>query len=79
MMPCAMCAGAIIRFRIARVVVGETATYTDSGTRPLMERQGIEVVDLNLPEWIALARTYAESHPERSAGLTSSPAKRLKL
>ena len=79
MMPCAMCAGAMIRFRIARVVVGETATYADSGTRTLMERQGIEVADLHLPECIALVRSYLRSHPERGAGLTSSPARRIEL
>ncbi|HSS65928.1 MAG TPA: nucleoside deaminase, partial [Gammaproteobacteria bacterium] len=43
MMPCEMCAGAIIRFGIGRVVVAETRTYTDPGTRQLLERQGITV------------------------------------
>ncbi|MDH3414563.1 MAG: nucleoside deaminase [Gammaproteobacteria bacterium] len=49
MMPCEMCAGAIIRFGIARVVVRETQTYTDAGTATLMARQDIRVELLQDP------------------------------
>lgn len=65
MMPCEMCAGAIIRFGARRVVVGETSSYAPAATRPLMERQGIEVAVLDDPECIALVEDYVRRHPER--------------
>jgi cytosine deaminase len=65
MMPCEMCAGAIIRFGARRVVVGEMSTYAPANTRPLMERQGIEVVVLDDPECVALVEDYLRQHPER--------------
>ena len=43
MMPCEMCSGAIMRFGITRVVVGENQPYIDAGTQPLLESQGIAV------------------------------------
>ncbi len=61
MMPCLMCTGAIIRFGAARVVVGEVRTYADAGTRPLMERQGIEVIVLDEPECVALIEGYTNT------------------
>jgi len=54
MMPCEMCAGAIIRFGIARVVVGETQAYKHAGTDALMVRQGIQVEVLEDPGRIAV-------------------------
>ena len=78
MMPCEMCSGAIIRFSAKRVVVGETTTYIDSGTRLFMERQGIEVSVLQSAECIALVELYLRRHPERRAAMTvrSTPALR---
>ena len=78
MMPCAMCAGAIIRFRIARVVVAETETYPDFGARPLMERQGIEVEVLGLAESMELVRAFETRFPERARNFASGgPTLRL--
>lgn len=65
MMPCAMCAGAIIHFAARRVVVGETTTYAPANTRPLLERQRIEVVVLEEPECIALVEAYQRRRSER--------------
>ncbi|MCZ6663757.1 MAG: deaminase, partial [Gammaproteobacteria bacterium] len=79
MMPCEMCAGAIIRFAAGRVVVGETKTYVDSGTQLLMERQGIEVTVLQSLECVALVEMYLRRYPERRAAMTlrKTPALRL--
>ena len=54
MMPCAMCAGAMIRFGFREVVVAEMKTYADAGTGTLMRKQGIAVRVLDHPDAIAL-------------------------
>ena len=46
LMPCFLCAGAVVQFGIKRVIVGESATF--SGARAFMESHGVEVVDLDL-------------------------------
>lgn len=79
MMPCEMCAGAIIRFGAKRVVVGETATYDDAGTQALMERQGIEVAVLHSAECIALVEEYLRRYPERRRAIEGRPAPPLVL
>ena len=79
MMPCEMCAGAIIRFAARRVVVGETKTYIDSGTHLLMERQGIEVAVLQSPDCVALIEMYLRRYPERRTAMTLRKAPVLRL
>ena len=61
LMPCHMCAGAIIQFGLKRVYTGESETF-DEG-RELMERHGIEVVDLDLEEAKQLMRDYIAANP----------------
>ena len=64
MMPCPMCAGAIIRFGFAKVVVAETESYVDAGTTPLMERQGLTVEVGREQSCIDLVELYYERDPE---------------
>jgi creatinine deaminase len=45
LMPCYMCAGAVIQFGIKRVVVGESRNFL--GAAELLREHGVEVVDLN--------------------------------
>jgi cytosine/creatinine deaminase len=45
LMPCYMCAGAVIQFGIKRVVVGESRHF--SGAAELLREHGVEVVDLD--------------------------------
>jgi creatinine deaminase len=78
MMPCEMCAGAIIRFGIVKVVVAELASYVDAGTAPLMEKQGITVEVLDNSECIALVRAYFAEHPQQ-AELMQEKRRRLRL
>ena len=61
LMPCYLCAGAAVQFRIPKVVVGESVTFT--GSRAFMESHGIEVVDLELPECIQMMREFIEQNP----------------
>ena len=62
LMPCYMCAGTIVQFKIPKVVVGESQTF--SGAREFMESHGVEVVDLNLEECISMMNKFIEEKPE---------------
>jgi creatinine deaminase len=46
-LPCLMCAGAIVKLRIPKVMVG--ATWSGDGSLHFMRSRGVEVVELNLP------------------------------
>lgn len=59
--PCAMCAGAIIQFRIPLVVVGESRTFP--GELQLLRSRGIEVVVLDDPRCSALMQEFQERYP----------------
>jgi creatinine deaminase len=45
LMPCYMCAGAVIQFGIPRLVVGESHNF--EGARDLLAKHGVQVVDLD--------------------------------
>lgn len=79
MMPCEMCAGAIIRFGIARVVVGETRTYNDAGTRTLMARQDIRVEVLEDPACMSVVEEYVRTFPEWTRVMRARTRRRLIL
>jgi creatinine deaminase len=59
--PCTMCAGTVVHFRIARVVVGEAGSF--EGNMELMERAGVDVVLLNDPDCIALTEMFVRENP----------------
>lgn len=66
--PCWMCSGTILQFGIARVVIGDNVSFKGEprgGRDPeaLMAAEGLEVVVLNDPEWVALFRAWAAAHP----------------
>ena len=84
MMPCPMCAGAIIRFGATAVIVAETQSYSDSGTKPFMERQGVDVtvLDATTPEseeCVSMMSDYYDRNPERRSAMTSTIRPPLKL
>lgn len=62
LMPCYMCAGTIVQFKIPKVIVGESKTF--SGAREFMESHGVEVVDLALPECIHMMEKFIAEKPE---------------
>ena len=62
LMPCFLCAGAVVQFRIKCVVVGESETF--QGAREFMESHGIEVVDLNLAECKQMMRKFIAATPQ---------------
>ncbi len=62
LMPCYLCAGAVVQFGIKKVLVGESETF--SGTRGFLESHGVEVIDLNLDECKQLMRRFIQAKPE---------------
>lgn len=59
--PCAMCSGAILLYRIPRVVVGENITFT--GEEALLRSRGVDVEVLQDPRCIELMRDFINKHP----------------
>jgi creatinine deaminase len=62
LMPCYLCAGAMVQFGIRKVIVGESANF--KGAREFMESHGVEVIDLNLNECKELMRDFITKHPD---------------
>ena len=56
LMPCYLCAGAIVQFGIKKVVVGESNSAPEASD--FMESHGIEVVNLDLKECRELMERY---------------------
>ena len=61
LMPCYMCAGTIVQFKIPKVVVGESVNFP--GARAFMEEHGVQVVDLADAECIEMMRSFIEEEP----------------
>ena len=60
--PCPMCSGAIILYKIPRVVVGENKTFL--GPEDYLRSQGVTVEIIHDPECIELMTTFIENRPE---------------
>jgi len=59
--PCEMCAGAIVFFKIPKVVIAENQNYR--GAEDFLRSQGVDVVVLNDPQFIAMLQDFAQVHP----------------
>ncbi len=62
LMPCYMCAGTIVQFKIPKVIVGESRTF--DGARAFMEAHGVEVIDLDLPECVEMMEQFIRDKPQ---------------
>jgi len=62
LMPCYTCAGTIVQFKIPKVIVGESRTF--SGAKAFMEEHGVEVIDLDLPECVDMMSRFIEGNPD---------------
>jgi len=60
--PCWYCSGLIRQFGFRRVIVGESRNF--KGGSDWLRSNGIEVVDLNNAECIALLGGYIREHPQ---------------
>ncbi|RPD44564.1 nucleoside deaminase [Hymenobacter sediminis] len=61
LMPCYMCAGTIVQFKIPKVVVGEARTFGES--KEFLESHGVEVVILDLPECVQMMEDFIRDEP----------------
>ena len=59
--PCSMCSGAILLYRIPRVVVGENVTF--QGEEELLRARGVIVEVLQDARCIELMRRFIAEHP----------------
>jgi cytosine deaminase len=62
LMPCYLCAGAIVQFGIKKVIAGESENFI--GARIFLEAQGVRVIDLNGPECRKLMRDFIQEYPQ---------------
>ncbi|RAK70319.1 nucleoside deaminase [Hymenobacter edaphi] len=61
LMPCYMCAGTIVQFKIPKVVVGEARTFGES--REFLESHGVEVEILDLQECVDMMNEFITAEP----------------
>lgn len=62
LMPCYLCAGAVVQFGIPKVVVGESVNF--AGAEDLLREHGVEVVDLDMPELVEMLGEYINRHAD---------------
>ena len=62
LMPCYLCAGAVVQFGIKKVVVGESRTF--AGAPDFMRSRGVEVIDLDLSECVEMMQKFIAQHPQ---------------
>lgn len=61
LMPCFMCAGTIVQFKIPTVVVGEARTFGES--REFLESHGVQVIILDLDECVQMMQEFIAAEP----------------
>jgi cytosine/creatinine deaminase len=59
--PCSMCTGAILLYRIPRVIIGENETFL--GEEELLRSRGVTVDVLQDPRCIELMRSFIRENP----------------
>lgn len=62
LMPCYLCAGAVVQFGIKKVFVGESETF--SGAKEFMQAHGVEVIDLNMDECKKMMQEFITKNPK---------------
>jgi len=62
LMPCYLCAGAVVQFGIKKVFAGENETFC--GAESFMLKHGVNVVNLDLEECKKLMREFINKNPK---------------
>ena len=62
LMPCYLCAGAVVQFGIKRVFAGENETF--AGAVEFMKSHGVEVVNLDSEECKEMMRKFIAENPK---------------
>ena len=60
--PCDMCSGAVLLYKIPRVVIGENQTF--QGPEEYLRSRGVELVILNDEECLQMMRDFIATNPE---------------
>ncbi|KAJ7266369.1 cytosine deaminase [Mycena haematopus] len=60
--PCSMCTGAVLLYKLQRVVIGENVNF--KGDEDLLRARGVDVVVLDDEECKKLMRRFIEERPE---------------
>lgn len=60
--PCLMCTGAMLLFKISRVVIGENKTFV--GGEQLLKEHGVDVVVMENDDCKSLMRGFIEEYPK---------------
>lgn len=60
LMPCYMCAGAIIQFKIPKLVVGDSKSF--KGAMRLLRRNGVEIIDLKISTCQELLKEFIQEN-----------------
>jgi cytosine deaminase len=62
LMPCYLCAGAIVQFGIKTVIAGESKTF--DGAAEFMKEHGVEVIDLDIDECKNIMKEFIHEKPD---------------
>src|SRR6266849_10912214 len=62
LMPCYLCAGAVVQFNIPKVIVGEARTFP--GAEQFMADHGVEIINLNLAVCVEMMENFIHDNPE---------------
>lgn len=62
LMPCYLCAGAVVQFGIKKVIAGEAETF--AGAREFMELHGVEVINVESDECKKLMQIFIGNNPQ---------------
>ena len=62
LMPCYLCAGAVVQFGIKKVYAGEDESF--SGAKDFMESHGVEVINLESEECKQMMREFIKKRPD---------------
>ncbi|HXC06453.1 MAG TPA: nucleoside deaminase [Bacteroidia bacterium] len=62
LMPCYLCAGAIVQFGIKKVYAGEADSFP--GAKEFMESHGVEVINLDLSECKEMMNIFIRENPK---------------
>jgi cytosine deaminase len=60
--PCDMCAGAVLLYKIPKVVIGENENF--KGPEEYLRSRGVEVTNLRLEECKRMMRDFIDKNPE---------------
>ncbi|MCB2113905.1 MAG: nucleoside deaminase [Parvularculaceae bacterium] len=60
--PCMMCAGTIVQFKIARVIINDTRNF--GGNEEFLRSNGVETIDIAHADSIALMAKFIAENPD---------------